>query len=167
MTPADVASFEALLPRLFGIAYRTLESPADADDVLQDTWSRWHATDRNQVRDAAAFLATTTKRLALNVAQSARARRETSLDPWPPEPADVHRHIVYRLCREDRAIPSATQRFMAKGRRREDHERALLACFAGLPPPELRPGSSCKAQPKLANNPDTGPPPRRVPAVHA
>jgi RNA polymerase sigma-70 factor (ECF subfamily) len=93
MTPqaaAHVASFEAVRPRLFGIAYRTLESAADADDVVQDAWIRWHRTDRNKVRDAAAFLATTTKRLALNVAQSARVRHETSIDPWHPEPVDVH-----------------------------------------------------------------------------
>jgi RNA polymerase sigma-70 factor (ECF subfamily) len=92
MTPgaAHVASFEAVRPRLFGIAYRTLESAADADDVVQDAWIRWHRTDRNKVRDADAFLATTTKRLALNVAQSARVRHETSIGPWHPEPVDVH-----------------------------------------------------------------------------
>jgi RNA polymerase sigma-70 factor, ECF subfamily len=88
--PAHVASFEAVRPRLFGIAYRTLESAADADDVVQDAWIRWHRTDRDKVRDTAAFLATTTKRLALNVAQSARVRHETSVDPWHPEPVDVH-----------------------------------------------------------------------------
>jgi RNA polymerase sigma-70 factor, ECF subfamily len=90
MTPAYVASFEAVRPRLFGIAYRTLESAADADDVVQDAWLRWHGTDREKVRDTAAFLATTTKRLALNVAQSARARRETSIDPWHPELVEAH-----------------------------------------------------------------------------
>jgi RNA polymerase sigma-70 factor, ECF subfamily len=89
IAPVDPASFEAARPRLFGIAYRTLESAADAEDVVQDTWIRWQRTDRNEVQDAAAFLATTTKRLALNVAQSARARRETSTDPWHPEPVDV------------------------------------------------------------------------------
>jgi RNA polymerase sigma-70 factor, ECF subfamily len=87
--PVDVASFEAVRPRLFGIAYRTLESAADADDVVQNTWIRWQRTDRDKVRDEAAFLATTTKRLALNVAQSAHARRETCIDPWHPEPVDV------------------------------------------------------------------------------
>jgi RNA polymerase sigma-70 factor (ECF subfamily) len=87
---AHVVSFESVRPRLFGIAYRTLESPADAEDVVQDAWIRWQGTDRNKVRDAAGFLATTTKRLALNVAQSARARHETSIDPWHPEPVDVH-----------------------------------------------------------------------------
>ena len=86
---AHTASFEALRPRLFGIACRTLESATDADDVVQDAWIRWQRTDRNEVRDAGAFLATTTKRLALNVAQSARARRDTSIEPWHPEPVDV------------------------------------------------------------------------------
>jgi RNA polymerase sigma-70 factor, ECF subfamily len=90
IAPVDAASFEAVRPRLFGIAYRTLESVADADDVVQTTWIRWQRTDRNEVRDPAAFLATTTKRLALNVAQSARARRETSIDPWHLEPVDLH-----------------------------------------------------------------------------
>ena len=86
---AHTASFEALRPRLFGIACRTLESATDADDVVQDAWIRWQRTDRNEVRDAGAFLATTTKRLALNVTQSARARRDTSIQPWHPEPVDV------------------------------------------------------------------------------
>jgi RNA polymerase sigma-70 factor (ECF subfamily) len=92
MTPgaAHVASFEAVRPRLFGIAYRTLESAADADDVVQDAWIRWHRTDRDKVRDTAAFLATTAKRLALNVAQSARVRHETPVDRLHPEAVDVH-----------------------------------------------------------------------------
>jgi RNA polymerase sigma-70 factor, ECF subfamily len=89
VAPVDTASFEAVRPRLFGIAYRTLESVADADDVVQDAWIRWQRTDRDQVRDTAAFLATTTKRLALNVVQSARARHETSIQPWHPEQVDV------------------------------------------------------------------------------
>jgi RNA polymerase sigma-70 factor, ECF subfamily len=90
MTPAHVASFQAARPRLFGIAYRTLESTADADDVVQDAWIRWQRTDRTRVRDTTAFLATTTKRLALNVAQSARVRRETAIDPWHPELVEAH-----------------------------------------------------------------------------
>jgi RNA polymerase sigma-70 factor (ECF subfamily) len=90
IAPLHAAAFEAARPRLFGIAYRTLESATDADDVVQDAWLRWQRTDRDAVRDAAAFLATTTKRLALNVAQSARARRETSIQPWHPEQVDVH-----------------------------------------------------------------------------
>jgi RNA polymerase sigma-70 factor (ECF subfamily) len=89
MTPARLASFEAVRPRLFGIACRTLAGTADADDVVQDAWIRWQGTNSKEVRDPAAFLATTTKRLALNVAQSARARRETAIDPWHADPADA------------------------------------------------------------------------------
>jgi RNA polymerase sigma-70 factor (ECF subfamily) len=76
-------------PRLFGIAYRMLGSAAEAEDVVQDVWLRWQTTDRSIVRDAAAFLATTATRLAINVMQSARARRETYGGPGLPEPVDT------------------------------------------------------------------------------
>jgi RNA polymerase sigma-70 factor (ECF subfamily) len=85
----DTAEFEAVRPRLFGIAYRMLGSVAEADDVVQDAWLRWQGTDRSVVRDAGAFLATTTTRLAINAVQSARARRETYVGPWLPEPVDT------------------------------------------------------------------------------
>jgi len=81
--------FGGLRPRLFGIAYRMLGSAAEAEDVVQDAWLRWQATDRSVVHDPAAFLVTTTTRLAINVAQSARARRETYVGPWLPEPVDT------------------------------------------------------------------------------
>ena len=84
-----LAAFLSMRSRLFGIAYRMLGSAAEAEDVVQDVWVRWQTTDRRVVRDAAAFLATTTTRLAINVMQSARARRETSVSPWQPEPADT------------------------------------------------------------------------------
>jgi RNA polymerase sigma-70 factor (ECF subfamily) len=74
---ADTVSFVHARPRLFGIARRVLGSAADADDVVQEAWIRWQESDRSDVRDPAAFLATTTTRLALNVGQSARVRRET------------------------------------------------------------------------------------------
>ena len=45
-------------PRLFGIAYRMLHSPAEAEDIVQDVWVRWQRVDRSLVRDAAAFLVT-------------------------------------------------------------------------------------------------------------
>ena len=84
-----LAAFLSVRSRLFGIAYRMLGSAAEAEDVVQDVWVRWQPTDRRVVRDAAAFLATTATRLAINVMQSARARRETSVGPWQPEPADT------------------------------------------------------------------------------
>jgi RNA polymerase sigma-70 factor (ECF subfamily) len=84
----DVSSFQTVRPRLFGIASRVLGSAADADDVVQDTWIRWQGADRGAVRDASAFLATSTARLAINVTHSARARRELYLGPRQPEPVD-------------------------------------------------------------------------------
>jgi RNA polymerase sigma factor (sigma-70 family) len=77
---ADAASFQSVRPRLFGIAYRVLGRASEAEDVVQDTWIRWQDTDRTKVRDPAAFLATTTTRLAINVTQSAWARRETHIE---------------------------------------------------------------------------------------
>src|SRR5262245_21591882 len=66
-----------------------LGSVAEAEDVVQDAWTRWQSTDRGVVRDSQAFLATTTTRLAINVLQSARTRRETYVGPWLPEPVDT------------------------------------------------------------------------------
>src|SRR5262249_31094468 len=88
--PCDdgLSAFLGMRSRLFGIAFRMLGSAAEAEDIVQDVWVRWPTTDRSAVRNASAFLATTATRLAINVMQSARARRETRLGPWQPEPVD-------------------------------------------------------------------------------
>lgn len=83
-----LAAFMSVRPRLFGVAYRMLGSAAEAEDIVQDVWIRWQTADRSLVRDAAAFLVTTATRLAINVMQSARSRRETCVGPWMPEPVD-------------------------------------------------------------------------------
>jgi RNA polymerase sigma-70 factor (ECF subfamily) len=81
--------FRSVRPRLFGIAYRMLGSATEAEDIVQDTWVRWQGTDRTAVLDPPAFLATVTTRLSINALQSARARRETYVGPWLPEPVDT------------------------------------------------------------------------------
>jgi RNA polymerase sigma-70 factor (ECF subfamily) len=88
VSEADAVSFVRARPRLFGIARRVLGSAADADDVVQEAWMRWLHTDRSKVRDPAAFLATTTTRLALNGGQTARARHETDSGPRLLEAVD-------------------------------------------------------------------------------
>src|SRR5690349_3914149 len=83
-----LSAFMRVRPRIFALAYRMLGSTAAAEDIVQDVWVRWQTTDRRVVRDPAAFLATTATRLAINVKQSARSRRETYVDSWLPEPVD-------------------------------------------------------------------------------
>lgn len=84
-----LGAFLSVRPRLFGIAYRMLRSAAEAEDIVQDVWLRWQTTNRRIVRDARAFLATMTTRLAINVVQSARARREMCAGSSLPEPVDT------------------------------------------------------------------------------
>ncbi len=79
-------SFEPYRRRLRGLAYRMLGSVAEAEDAVQDTYLRWHAADRDSVSDPRAFLTTTATRICLDRLKSARARRETYVGPWLPEP---------------------------------------------------------------------------------
>jgi RNA polymerase sigma-70 factor (ECF subfamily) len=80
------ASFEPYRRRLCGLAYRMLGSMADAEDAVQETYLRWHRTERDKVADPRAFLMTTTARICLDMLTSARARREEYVGPWLPEP---------------------------------------------------------------------------------
>jgi RNA polymerase sigma-70 factor (ECF subfamily) len=84
-----LSEFVKVRPRLFGIAYRILGSAAEAEDIVQDVWVRWQSTNRSVVLDPPAYLATSTTRLAINLAQSARSRREVYVGPWLPEPVDT------------------------------------------------------------------------------
>ncbi|WGM38227.1 sigma-70 family RNA polymerase sigma factor [Caulobacter sp. NIBR1757] len=82
---SDTAAFEAQRPRLKRLAYRMLGSVSEAEDVVQDTWLRWDRAG-DAALDAGAWLAQTTTRLCLDRLKSARARRETYVGPWLPEP---------------------------------------------------------------------------------
>jgi RNA polymerase sigma-70 factor (ECF subfamily) len=84
-----LSAFLSVRPRLLGIAYRMLGSAVEAEDIVQDVWVRWQMADRSLVRDAAAFLTTMAIRLAINVMQSARSRREMYVGLWLREPVDT------------------------------------------------------------------------------
>lgn len=86
MTGDAAASFDPLRPRLTRIAYRMLGSVADAEDVVQDAFLRWMGADRAAIREPEAFLRRVVTRLCLDQLKSARARRETYVGPWLPEP---------------------------------------------------------------------------------
>jgi RNA polymerase sigma factor (sigma-70 family) len=85
----SLSAFLKVRPRLLGIAYRMLGCAAAAEDLVQDVWIRWQLTDHRVVHDPAAFLVATATRLAINVIQSARVRRESYVDAILPEPADT------------------------------------------------------------------------------
>lgn len=78
--------FEAQRRHLRAIAYRMLGSRAEAEDVVQDAWLRWHAADRARVENARAFLSATVTRLCLDRLKSAQAQREVYVGAWLPEP---------------------------------------------------------------------------------
>lgn len=95
-SPIDVSSLDSATavflgcrPRLFGIAYRMLGTVAEAEDVVQETWLRWQTADRRAVLEPVAYLVSVTTRIAINISQSARSRRETYIGPWLPEPIDT------------------------------------------------------------------------------
>jgi len=86
---SGLSVFFSMRRRLFGIAYRLLGSAAAADDIVQDVWLRWQSTNRSVVQNSPAYLATATTRLAINLAQSARSRREAYVGTGLPEPIDT------------------------------------------------------------------------------
>lgn len=79
-------TFNRLRPRLIRIAYRMLGSVAEAEDIVQEGFLRWHQADRSEVRSEEAFLVRTITRLCLDHLKSARVRRETYVGNWLPEP---------------------------------------------------------------------------------
>lgn len=83
---SPTALFQQHRPRLFGLAYRMLGTPTDAEDVLHDTWLRWHAQDADALDDAEAWLVTVTTRIALDRLRRAKTERAHYPGPWLPEP---------------------------------------------------------------------------------
>jgi len=79
-------AFEPHRRYLVGLAYRMLGSVAEAEDVVQDAYVRWTSADRGDVVEPRAFLARTVSRLCLDRMKSARARRESYVGTWLPEP---------------------------------------------------------------------------------
>jgi RNA polymerase sigma-70 factor (ECF subfamily) len=75
--------------RLINLTYRLLGSLAEAEDAVQETYARWYAMSRQQqdaIGNPGAWLTTVASRICLNLLGSARARRETYVGEWIPEP---------------------------------------------------------------------------------
>jgi RNA polymerase sigma-70 factor (ECF subfamily) len=112
MDPLDqnelTETFEAMRPRLFGIAYRMLETRADAEDAVQESWFRLNRARAGHqgVDSVEGFLVTTITRICIDELKSARVKRERYVGPWLPEPiltegpraeAEVDRHEALSL----------------------------------------------------------------------
>jgi RNA polymerase sigma-70 factor (ECF subfamily) len=82
----DDAPFETLRGRLFGLAYRMLGVRAEAEDVVQETYIRWHHSERPAIRNPEAWLVTTATRLAIDRLRALSAERKAYSGPWLPEP---------------------------------------------------------------------------------
>lgn len=140
--PTAEETFQALRPRLFGIAYRMLGVRADAEDVVQDAWLRWTGTDPASLQSAEAWLVTVATRLAIDRLRAAKRERESYPGEWLPEPlveADeqtpesiVERadevsiaflHLLERLGPEERAAYLLRQAF--------DYEYGEIAAMLG------------------------------------
>ena len=85
---SDAAVFQEFRPLLFSIAYRMLGSVAEAEDIVQEAFLRYHrmVSDGSPVDSPRAFLSTVTTRLSIDHVRSARVRRETYVGEWLPEP---------------------------------------------------------------------------------
>ncbi|MES2991580.1 MAG: RNA polymerase sigma-70 factor [Pseudomonadota bacterium] len=79
-------TFDRLRPRLQGIAYRMLGSTAEAEEVVQDAWLRWHEADRATIANAEAWLVTIATRLAIDRLRAAKVQRAHYVGFWLPEP---------------------------------------------------------------------------------
>ena len=86
IAPSTDDPFTALRPRLFAIAYRMLGTRADAEDVVQDAWLRWHRTDAATLQSAEGWLVTVVTRLSIDRLRAAKTEREAYVGWWLPEP---------------------------------------------------------------------------------
>ncbi|SOE60074.1 RNA polymerase sigma factor, sigma-70 family [Burkholderia sp. OK233] len=80
------SSFEAVRARLLALAYRMLGSRAEAEDVVQDVWLKWHLADTQEVQTPAAWLTTITTRAAIDQLRHVQRERASQAAGWLPEP---------------------------------------------------------------------------------
>ena len=81
-----VEIFKRHRQRLFGIAYRMLGTRADAEDIVQEAYLRWHKANAEDIETPEAWLVTIVTRLSIDRLRSLAKERETYIGPWLPEP---------------------------------------------------------------------------------
>lgn len=112
--------FNTLRPRLQAIAYRMLGTVAEAEELVQDVWLRWHEADPDELDNAEAWLVTVTTRLAIDRLRAAKVQREHYTGFWLPEP---------QLTLEDN--PASPEQLLERA---DDISMAFLALLERLAP---------------------------------
>lgn len=93
---ADIDVFQRHRARLFGIAYRMLGSVDDAEDVVQESWLRWHRAEPDGLRSPEAWLVSVTTRLSIDRLRRAATERAHYAGHWLPEPIATSRGAADR-----------------------------------------------------------------------
>ncbi|WP_067830677.1 RNA polymerase sigma-70 factor [Nocardia inohanensis] len=125
MDAAGLTEFELHRPRLFALAYRMFGSASEAEDAVQETYLRWESSRRDEIRSAEAWLTTILVNICRNWLDSARARRETYVGPWLPEPVHTaHGELGPLESAEQREMVSLA--FLALMERLAPAERAVF-----------------------------------------
>lgn len=78
--------FERHRELMFGISYRMLGTVADAEDTIQETWLRWRRVDQAGVKDPRGYLVRAVTHTSIDQLRRAKARRESYIGQWLPEP---------------------------------------------------------------------------------
>src|SRR5260221_8339727 len=84
-------AFEHYRVLLFSIAYRMTGSASDAEDLVQETYLRYQASESSEIVSLKAYLTTIITHLALNYLKSARVAREQYMGTWLPNPSSPRR----------------------------------------------------------------------------
>lgn len=71
---------------LIDVAYRMLGSVSDAEDIVQEAFTRLIRSNLDEIDDVRGWLVVVVSRLCLDQLRSARVRREAYPGPWLPEP---------------------------------------------------------------------------------
>src|SRR5258708_9778408 len=114
-------AFEHYRVLLLSIAYRMTGSASDAEDLVQETYLRYQASESSEIVSLKAYLTTIITHLALNYLKSARVAREQYIGAWLPEPI---------LTSEDGGFP------LADLEQQEALSLAFLPLLEALSPPE-------------------------------
>jgi RNA polymerase sigma-70 factor (TIGR02957 family) len=114
----DAHAFNGLRPRLQKIAYRMLGSVAEAEDIVQDVWLRWHAAAREAIDNAEAWLVAVTTRMSIDRLRAAKIQREPQMTDFPATPEEATERAddisVAFLMLLERLTPEARAAFLLR-----------------------------------------------------